>query len=137
MRTLQLRRYFTLIAFSLLVPMALAASHDKIDGQPIYTMAEILIHLNHYPSAEEKLKLQEITASTEHTDAVKSIAQAMHDMQHSVSAENMKKLQAIVDSEDADHSVKKLATILMSINHKPDDEAKAMLEELKNSIKKM
>lgn len=135
MRTLQLRRYLALIAFSLFVPMALAASNDKAEGDPLYTMAEILSHLNHYPSAEEKQQLEEITASTEYTDAVKSIAQAMHDMQHSVSTENMEKLQAIIDSEGADDGVKKLAAILMSINHKPTDEAKAMLEELKNSIK--
>jgi len=99
------------------------------DSAAVSTMAGILSHLNHYPSADEKATLMEIQTDASNSEAVQSIARAMHDMKHSVSAEDKVLLGNIVAS-DASDDVRELAEVLAGVLHKPSADAKAKLEAL-------
>ncbi len=135
------RHFFFALILSLLTPLAIAgggdkAKHDKgPQAHAIYTMSKILLNLNHFPSDEEKEKLQAIIDDNDNSETMQTIAEAIRDMEHQVSGLHRRQLEAIAKNEAVDKGERTLAEVLVGINHSPDDEAKEKLKNLKEMKK--
>jgi len=127
MKTPLFSRYIAMVVLGLLAPLASAAGDTD---KPVHAMAKVLLELNHYPNAREKEKLQAIADDAQNSDAVRTIAMAIHGMEHSVSADYKAKLQDYVDNESTDTDERALAEILLGITHYPGEKAKERLKKL-------
>ena len=95
----------------------------------IKTMAQIMMNLNHYPSASEKETLREISLKS--TDGYeKTMATAMINLEHAATAEDKQKLNKILQDDAAPEEVKTLAKIIHDLNHKPSSDDKKKLKDL-------
>lgn len=99
------------------------------DNEAVKTMANILMHLNHFPSDSEKQQLVTIADTTMSSD-VKTVAQAMVSLQHSASSEDKRKLQKVISDPAADKNIKVLASIVQGLNHKPTNADKQQLSTM-------
>jgi len=95
------------------VPVALAA------GSAVSAMSEIVMHLQHYPSSNEKGVLSKIAQNDTATVGEKLLAGALIRMQHAVQGADVVALRALVANKQASHSERELADILLAIKHKP------------------
>ena len=100
------------------------------DASAAKTIAGIVEHLNHFPSAAEKEVLMVISGDSANSAAVKSIAMAVHDMQHSASADAKAQLAVIAADQGVSDSIRSLAEIVSGINHMPSADAKAKLQAM-------
>lgn len=100
------------------------------DEDPIHTMANIMMHLEHYPSDSEKKTLETISSSNGVSSNVKTLASAMANLQHKVSSGDKPKLQAIVADAKASANEKELAQIILSLNHMPSSSDKEALNKM-------
>lgn len=95
-------------------PMA-ASAHGAVSE-----MATIIMHLKHFPSADEKKVLAGIVADAK-TTGDKVIAGALMRMQHHVEGADADALRKLAADDDAPAAEKELAGILLGINHHPSD----------------
>lgn len=100
------------------------------DANTTKTIAMIISHLNHFPSAEEKETLAKISMDEGNSEATRTIAKALAGVQHKAGAQDVAALQAVVDQSDSTEAEKKLAQVIMGINHKPSAEGLAVLKSL-------
>ena len=105
------------------------ADHDK--DAMIIKMADIMINLEHFPTEDEKQKLQSILDSDSSTDQEKIIANSIMNIQHSPSAEDQDKLQLIIDNTTATSTVNTLARIVQSFSHGISKTDKRKLQTIK------
>jgi len=105
------------------------ADHDK--DAMIIKMADIMINLEHFPTEDEKQKLQSILDSDSSTDQEKIIANSIMNIQHSPSAEDQEKLQLIIDNTTATSTVNTLARIVQSFSHGISKTDKRKLQTIK------
>jgi len=96
----------------------------------ISTMAAIVLHLNHYPNAEEKKTLAEIAADMHATAGEKVLAGALARMQHHVDGADADALRALAGNAHTAKGEQVLAKVLLGINHHPSDADKARLKSL-------
>jgi hypothetical protein len=94
----------------------------------ISTMAEILIHLNHYPSSAEKQVLSGIAENESATMGEQALAGAILEMEHQISASAAKNLRVLSEDNTAGAEERTLADILLEINHKPSAKDKQLLQ---------
>lgn len=116
---------------SLLLALAFASPFALAGGGPVSKMADILVDLNHYPSAEEKEALQAIAEDEANSDAVQTVANALRNMEHKVGGDDATKLEAVTNDDAVSEDVRKLAGVLLNINHKPGPEQMETLKSLK------
>lgn len=119
--------FYLIVAFVLLIASPVQAGEQE----SLKNMANIMMHLNHFPSDAEKKQLSSIADSTK-SAGIKVIANAMINLQHSASAADKKRLQAVIDDENTPENVKTLASIVQSINHKPTRDDKQKLSTMVN-----
>ena len=93
-------------------------------------MANILMHLNHYPSDSEKTELNGMLSSDSATANEKIIAQAMINLRHSASDADKMRLKTIIDDPAAKADERSLASIVYSLNHHPSSADKAILKDM-------
>ncbi len=105
------------------------ADHDK--DAMIIKMADIMINLEHFPTEDEKQKLQSILDSDSSTDQEKIIANSIMNIQHSPNAEDQDKLQLIIDNTTATSTVNTLARIVQSFSHGISKTDKRKLQTIK------
>lgn len=99
-------------------------------GGAVKTMANILSHLEHYPSDAEKKDLQAIVADKASTSNEKVIAQAMLGLQHKAADADKPKLKAIGADAAATAPEKTLAEIILNLAHSPSASDKEKLAGL-------
>lgn len=99
------------------------------DSNAVAAMADILAGMNHFPSDEQKSRLESIATETEHKD-LRVIANAIKRIEHQPSAADKKKMQAIMDDEAASSAEKRLAGAVLRFNHKAASEDAAALKKL-------
>lgn len=99
------------------------------NAESVKTMANIMMHLNHFPSGAEKQQLDNIVESTDSED-VRTVARAIFNLQHSASDVDKEKLQAVLDNPKAEKDIKTLATIVFNLNHKPTSADKQQLSSM-------
>lgn len=118
--------YCATILFSLLffsqAPMA--------GDDPVSTMANIMMHLEHYPSDSEKKMLKDISMSSTASKNQKSLATAMINLQHKVSAGDKPALNAIMSDGNASSGEKTLAKVILNLKHMPSSADKTELQKL-------
>jgi len=100
------------------------------EEDPIKTMANIMVHLEHYPSDSEKKMLMGISKSGSASMNSKTLAGAMINLEHKVNSADKPKLDAIVNDAKASENEKTLAKIILSLNHKPSDADKDSLNQM-------
>ena len=105
------------------------ADHDK--DAIIIQMADIMINLEHFPTADEKKKLQSVLDSASSTDQEKIIANAIMHIQHKSRVEDQDKLQIIIDNSVATSTVSALAKIVQSFSHGISRTDKRKLQTIK------
>ena len=105
------------------------ADHDK--DAIIIKMADIMINLEHFPTADEKKKLQSVLDSAASTDQEKIIANAIMHIQHSPTVEDKDKLQLIMDNTVVTSTVNTLAKIVQSFSHGISKTDKRKLQTIK------
>lgn len=88
-------------------------------GMHLSRMAEVMEHLNHYPSDAEKKELNKIIGDSTATEAEKTIATAIMNMQHSASDADKAKLDKIANDASQPANIRELALIVKNISHKP------------------
>lgn len=118
-----------LLSFTLTAsPLALASdvNHDSLQE-----MAEILLKLNHYPSASEKEELKAIKNNNAASEHIRSLAQALINLKHSASDADKPALKAIMDDSSASRNVREMAGIIYNLNHKPSASDKEKLRAMK------
>ena len=105
------------------------ADHDK--DAIIIKMADVMINLEHFPTADEKKKLQSVLDSVSSTDQEKIIANAIIHIQHESTVEDKEKLQIVIDNTVATSTVNTLAKIVQSFSHGISKTDKRKLQTIK------
>jgi len=88
-------------------------------GSAVSAMSEIVMHLQHYPSSNEKGVLSKIAQNDTTTVGEKVLAGALMRMQHAVQGTDAAALRSLVADKQSSHGERELADILLGINHKP------------------
>ena len=114
----------------LLLSISQVVISQAIAGEDnIKTMAQIMINLNHYPSASEKETLRQISLKST-SGYEKTMATAMINLEHAATAGDKEKLNKIIKDDAAPEDVKTLAKIIHDLNHKPSADDKKKLENM-------
>jgi len=103
-----------------------ASENKKAGDKSISTIANIMLHLNHYPSPSEKGKLKEIVMNDE-SPQIKSIATALINLEHKATAGDKAKMEAIINDKSAQTQIRDMAAIIYNLTHKPSSEDKSKL----------
>ena len=117
------------ILLTLLLYGSVFADETQDSGNPISTMATIMLHLNHYPGEEEKMQLNDIISHSKSVE-ITTIASALLNMRHSVNGEDKEKLQNIMRDNSTSDQARTLAGVLLEINHHPNSSQKETLSAL-------
>ncbi|MDZ7644354.1 MAG: hypothetical protein U5K76_09200 [Woeseiaceae bacterium] len=105
-----------LVSVLLLIPF-IAGSAAASANEAVPTMADILVELNHFPSDDDKDRLQAIVADENSTDHERAVAKALMNVEHTVSADDKKTLTALTNDESVADGVRLLAEALLGLNH--------------------
>jgi len=116
----------------LLLPLMFAAlpAAANAGGDAIRTMANIILHLNHYPSEGEKQTLRTILGEAKATTGKKIIAGALLHMRHMVGGDDAAALRSLASDPKASKDERELASILLGIHHHPSAEDVRILRKL-------
>jgi len=110
----------------LLAAMPAVQAHESA----LSTMAGMVMHLNHYPSADEKSMLAGIAADAHATAGEKLLAGALSRMQHQVGGTDTDALRALSADKHASKDERTLAGILLGISHHASGADKEQLKAL-------
>ena len=113
-----------------LLGLMLGAQSALAASTAVREMAGILLHLEHYPSAEDKVKLHSITINKASTNQEQVLATSISNLQHQVAEVDKDKLKHVVDDAAAPKEVREMATIILNIKHFPGEADKAKLEQM-------
>ena len=114
----------SLLGLMLGTQSALAAS------AAVREMASILVHLEHYPSAEDKVKLNGIAENKSSTKQEQVLATSISNLKHQVADGDKDNLKHVMDDAAAPIEVRELASITLNIRHFPSAADKAKLEQM-------
>ncbi len=92
------------------------------------TMAKVLLSLNHFPSADNKVSLQAVVDSDMSTPNQKALAGAIGRIAHKVNADDTAVMQAIAASGNASEKV--IAATILGVNHEASDASRKALDGL-------
>ncbi len=101
-----------------------------LDKDAMKQMADIMMHLNHYPSPSEKESLKKISDNASLSAPVRNLAVAMHNLKHKVDPGDKEKLQKIAADESADKHQRALAEIMLGLSHQPSQDDKEKLRKM-------
>lgn len=122
----------TIRTITLLCFLMLAAQPAVAATATVSEFASILIKLEHYPSATEKSRLQEIAASSNSNEQEKVLANAIANLSHAAADADKAKLKQLMGDAAAPTELRDLAGIILNLNHKPSASDK---EKLKHMMK--
>jgi hypothetical protein len=108
--------------------LMLGAQSAQAASAAVREMAGIMMHLNHYPSDAEKVRLKAIAADAGSIVQERVIAAAITNLEHRVAADDADKLKKVAGDMSVSAEVRELAAILLSINHRPSGADKKKLE---------
>lgn len=119
------RRFlFPVIGLSLMLAASSALASALSD------MANIVMGLNHHPSAAEKQTLKMIIDNGASAPWERTIATAIMNLDHHASPADKKKLQGLMQDDSVPEAGRELAGIVANINHKPSAEDKGKLRKM-------
>jgi len=120
------------IVYMMLLPTMVMGviSMAQAQGDAIGTMAGIVMHLNHYPSEDEKEELAGIIRDKHTTTGENVLAGSLMRMRHQVDAADAARLRALVADSKASGRERTLADILLGISHHPSAADRQRLQTL-------
>jgi len=89
-------------------------------------MAKILVHLNHYPSDNEKTQLSHILKQSQSAHE-KAVATAILNLEHSARSSDKKELKKVMNDSSVNPPLKDIAGVVYRLNHKPSSSDKKLL----------
>ena len=92
-------------------------------------IAEILVNLNHFPSADDKALLKEISIAADSSEEEKKLAAIVGRIAHKPAATDTAVLKQM-STEGSVAEIKVVADAILSINHKPGTKNIAALMNL-------
>lgn len=110
--------------------VAFSGTTKEGHSHAVHSMAEIMVHLNHYPSDSEKEDLRKIAKDSSTTMDEHVLIDAIIGLKHKASAAVKAKLQKIMKDDSAPDALRDLAGIIYNLNHKPDAADRKKLEYL-------
>ena len=119
-----------MLILALFCSMIFLIDQPAMAESPMYTMANILMNLNHSPNDAEKKTLQQIIGNSSISGEEHVLATAILNMQHKVSADDKAKLQRIIADTSTSANGREMAEILLNLNHKPTPDDKSRLQQL-------
>ena len=125
-----IKRNILVVLSGLCLMLFVAAANADENQQALSSMANIMLHLNHYPSDTEKQQLQKFTSDMSLSGNVRTMAAALTNLEHTAKDEDKEKLSAIMKDANASESEKTLASVIYSVNHKPSDADKEKLSKI-------
>jgi len=116
------------LIFSILLLSIFAVSQTVTAGgtQSEKVMAKILVHLNHYPSDNEKTQLSNILNHSQSAHE-KAVATAILNLEHSARSSDKKELKKVMSDSSANPPLKDIAGVVYRLNHKPSSSDKKLL----------
>jgi len=103
--------------------------HHHFSGDPVKSIAEIVMGLKHFPSKKERTQLKDISSHSKDTN-IKTISHALINMRHSLKAQDKDNLENILNDKNVSEEIKMLAEIVHNLNHKPSRADKQKLSTL-------
>lgn len=107
--------------------LMLGAQSALAASAAVHEMAGIMMHLMHYPSDAEKMKLKAIVDDMNSTSQERVVATAIIDLKHHAAPQDVGKLKMVAGDMSAAPEVRDLAGIVLSISHEPTAEDKSKL----------
>ncbi|RMH14549.1 MAG: hypothetical protein D6698_12625 [Gammaproteobacteria bacterium] len=81
-------------------------------------LADILLHVGHYPSAHQRADLRAVMAADD-SRVVHAIAMAINNMQHkTIAQEDREQLKTLLESEHVPKQARRLLDVMLKMNHK-------------------
>ena len=115
--------FFSMLLLSIFtVSQSVAAGGTKSEK----IMAKILVHLNHYPSDNEKTQLSNILNHTQ-SASEKAVATAILNLEHSARSSDKKELKKVMSDSSVNPPLKDIAGVVYRLNHKPSSSDKKLL----------
>lgn len=105
------------------------SSMNMDSDDAVKTMANIMMHLNHFPSSSDKKVLEKITKNSQ-SKHERTIAQTMMNLQHKASSSDKVKLKEIMNDASATDHEKALAQIVHDLSHQPSRNDKHKLQAM-------
>jgi uncharacterized protein (UPF0147 family) len=93
-----------------------------------HKMAQIVMHLHHYPDDSDKQVLEQIEMSASPAEA--TIASALIHMKHHVRDEDKPKLDEVSKDTTVPNNTRELAAIVMHLMHKASSSDKEKLHQM-------
>jgi hypothetical protein len=118
-----------ILAFVLFLGVVATAA-SAAESKAVQTMAGVLVHLRHFPTAADKQSLKQIAEDKSATNDERTVARALMGVRHTVAAADKPKLEAIVGDDKAASSVKTLASVILNLKHMPSESDKEKLKAL-------
>ena len=110
--------------------LMLGAQSALAASAAVREMAGIMVHLEHYPSDAEKVKLKGIVDNKGSTGQERVLATAISNLKHKAAAEDKDKLKQVMDDTAAPAEVRELAGIILNMSHMPSAADKGKLEKM-------
>ena len=117
------------IALALMLSVAISApfsSQALAEQDSVKQIAQIVMKLNHRPSEQDMLTLDNIIE--EGSAAERSIASALLNMDHKVARADKARLMEISNNKDLPNKTRELAMIVSKINHSASSSDKQKLQ---------
>ncbi len=108
--------------------LMLGAASALAASTAVREMADIMMHLEHYPSDADKATLNAIISDKSSTKQERVIATAISHVEHKVAAADAGMLRQVIGDVSAPPEVRDLASIVLNINHYASPEDKRKLE---------
>ena len=115
---------------TLLFLFVLNTSVALADDDAIATMAGVMLGFNHFPSADQKVSLQEIVDSDQSSGTEKTLATAILLMQHQATDADKKSLEQIVNDASGSAETRDLASVIHDVQHQANSEQKEILQKI-------
>lgn len=93
-------------------------------------LADLILNVQHFASESQKETLMEIAGDSNNSEALRTIATALHEMQHSPSAAHEATLRDIVADDTASNEERLLAEVLAAFNHTASEGDEARLASI-------
>jgi len=118
------------LCFAAMAGLMLGAQSALAASQAVREMAGIIVHLEHYPSSDEKGKLKSIADNMASTAQERVLARAIMNLKHKAADEDKDKLKQVMNDAAAPAEVRDLAGIILNMSHMPSAADKSKLEQM-------
>jgi len=111
-----------LIITSISIPLTGNAANT-----PEAAMANMLMQMNHRPSAAETQQLSAYINDASQPESVRAVAQAISNIDHRASDADKSRLKQVLADDSASDAIKSLAKTVMSFNHQASSAERVLL----------